>query len=153
MTSAGVVFDAGPLITFHKTETLWLLDALFARILVPPAVAHEVQPSLGQVPENFKVHAPRMQLLLPEPLVPGEREAIVLAMEIDADFVVLDDHQARAAALDLGLMVTGTLGLLVRAKQQGIISQVRPLMQAMVASGHYASVRLQEVILEQAGGA
>lgn len=74
-------------------------------------------------------------------------------MEIDADFVVLDDHQARAAALDLGLMVTGTLGLLVRAKQQGIISQVRPLMQAMVASGHYASVRLQEVILEQAEGA
>lgn len=74
-------------------------------------------------------------------------------MEIDSDVVVFDDHQARAAALELGLMVTGTLGLLVRAKQQGIISHVRPLIQAMVDSGHYASVRLQEAILEQAGEA
>lgn len=136
MNSAVAVFDAGPLITFHKTETLWLPDALFVRILVPPAVVREVQLSLGRAPESFEVHAPRMRLLLPEPLGPGEREAIALAMEIDSDVVVLDDHRTRAAALELGLMVTGTLGLLVRAKQQGLISHVRPLMQAMVDSGH-----------------
>ncbi len=67
-------------------------------------------------------------------------------MEIGSDFVVLDDHQARAAARVHGLPVTGTLGLLVRAKHQGLISEVRPLMHSMVAAGHYASDRLQEII-------
>jgi predicted nucleic acid-binding protein len=94
-----------------------------------------------------------MRLLLPEPLGPGEREAILLAMEVKSDFVVLDDHQARAAAREHGLPVTGTLGLLVRAKHQGLISEVRPLMQEMVAAGHYASDRLQALILAKAGEA
>jgi uncharacterized protein len=70
-------------------------------------------------------------------------------MEIGSDFVVLD--QARAAARELSLSVTGTLGLLVRAKDQGLISEVQPLMHAMVAAGHYASDSLQELILEKAG--
>jgi predicted nucleic acid-binding protein len=151
--SASAVFDAGPLITFHKTDTLWLTNALFTHVLVPPAVAIEIQPSFGQVPESFTIRAPRVRLLLPEPLGPGEREAIGLAMEVDPEFVVLDDHQARAAARDHGLPVTGTLGLLVRAKQLGLISLVRPLMHEMIGAGHYASDRLQELILEKAGEA
>ena len=131
MNSARAVFDAGPLITFSKTDSLWLPRALFSHVLIPPTVALEIQPSLGQVPEGYKVHAPALRLLLPEPLGPGEREAISLAVEVKPDFVVLDDHQARAAARDHGLPVTGTLGLLVRAKHQGLISQVRPLMHEM----------------------
>ena len=153
MNSASAVFDAGPLITFYKTSTMWLPDALFPDLLVPPSVAIEIQPSLGQVPERFRVRVPRVRLLLPEPLGPGEREAIELAMEIGSDVVVLDDHQARAAAHERGLPVTGTLGLLVRAKHQSLISEVRPLMHEMVAAGHYASDRLQALILEKAGEA
>lgn len=153
MSSAHAVLDAGPLITFYKTDSLWLRRALFSHVLVPPAVALEIHPSLGQVPEGYKVHVPALLLGLPEPPGPGEREAISLAIEVESDFVVLDDHQARAAARNLGLPVIGTLGLLVRAKHQGLISQVRPLMHEMIAAGHYASNRLQALILEKAGEA
>jgi predicted nucleic acid-binding protein len=147
------VFDAGPLISFHQTDTLWLPEALFEHVVVPVAVAAEVKRSLGLGPEWFEISSPRIRLLLPEQLGPGEREAIGLAMEIGSDFVVLDDLPARNAALAHGLPVVGTLGLLVKAKQRGLVSEVRPLMDAMVAAGHYASDRLQALILETAGEA
>lgn len=145
------VFDAGPLISFHQTDTLWLPEALFEHVVVPGAVAAEVKRSVGSGPDWFEIRSPRIRLFLPDQLGSGEREAIGLAMEIGSDFVVLDDLPARNAALAHCLPVVGTLGLLVRAKQQGIISHVRPLMLEMIAAGNYASVRLQALILEQAG--
>ncbi|MCA9876467.1 MAG: DUF3368 domain-containing protein [Thermomicrobiales bacterium] len=141
------------MISFHQTDTLWLPEALFDHVVVPVAVAAEVKRSLGRGPDWFEVSLPRIHLLLPEQLGPGEREAIGLAIKIGSDLVVLDDLPARNAALAHGLPVVGTLGLLVRAKQRGLISEVRPLMLQMVATGHYASDRLQALILEKAGEA
>lgn len=150
MKSGCGVFDAGHLISFNHTDTLWLLEALFERVVVPEAVAAEVKRSVGPGPDWFEIRAPRIRLFLPEQLGPGERETLGLAMEIGSDFVVLDDLPARNAALTHGLPVVGTLGLLVRAKQHGLIRKVKPHMLEMIAAGHYASDRLQTLILEKA---
>lgn len=67
--------------------------------------------------------------------------------------VVLDERRARASAQSLGLTVVGTLGLLLRAKLQGLIDHVGPTMAAMIEAGLYASPALQLAILEDAGEA
>ncbi len=84
-------------------------------------------------------------------LGPGERAAIALAFELSADFIALDDLSARVAATEFDLTVIGSLGLLVRAKERGLISEVRPLMEGMISHGLYASDELRRLILSVAG--
>lgn len=151
MTSGIGVFDSSPLISFYQSDALWLPEALFARVLVPPGVVSEILPSLKRVPETFEVHIPHLRLLLPGALGPGEREAIGLSIQVSADDLVLDDRSARRAALAHGLPVIGTFGLLLRAKHQGLIGEVAPIMAAMVEAGHFASRDVQMAVLEDAG--
>lgn len=141
------VLDASPLITFHQIAHLDLLRGVFDRAIVPPHVAREVAPSLGTVPDWIGVQPATAIPVFSRMLGPGEREAIALANQLSADFIVLDDLSARMAAMELGLTVIGSLGLLVRAKDRGLIRAVRPLMEAMIGNGLYVSDELRRSIL------
>lgn len=80
----------------------------------------------------------------------GEAEAIILAREIGTNtIVVLDDATARRIAEQEGCRVVGLLGLLVMAKQRGLLSAVRPLLDAMRSSGFFVSDELYTIILRQ----
>jgi uncharacterized protein len=120
------VFDAGPLIAFHQINRLELLRDLFGRVVAPPAVAQEVAPSLGTLPHWIEEQAIFKLPPFSRSLGAGERAAIALTIELHAEFVVLDDWDARSSAIELGLRVIGSLGLLVRAKESGLIGEVRP---------------------------
>jgi len=72
----------------------------------------------------------------------GETEAISLALETRARWVILDDLQARRLAKDLGLAVVGTAGVLFAAKQRGFIGAVRPPLDALRAAPGEAVVIL-----------
>jgi len=61
----------------------------------------------------------------------GEREAIALALEMQATELLIDDLAARRLAQSLGIPIIGSLGLLLRAKQRGLVSAVRPLLETM----------------------
>lgn len=74
-----------------------------------------------------------------------------MAIYLRANFLVIDDLPGRHAAEGLGLRVIGTLGLLVRAKHSGLIGEVRPLMDALIAHGLYTSAGLYHRILSLAG--
>ena len=65
--------------------------------------------------------------------------------------VILDDNAAKKTAKYLGLSVTGTLGVLVKAKRQGIIKEVCPLLSKMRQNGFYVSNAVEQMVLEQAG--
>ena len=122
-----VVSDSSPLIHLSQIGRLSLLRELFGGLLIPPAVYREVvvegrgRPGSREVKEASWIdvvevrneHLKRiLQLLLDE----GEAEAIVLALETSASLVLLDGLEARLQAKRLGLRVTGTLGILLRAK-------------------------------------
>ena len=81
----------------------------------------------------------------------GEREAIALALEMGAAELILDDLAARRLAQSLQLAVIGSAGLLLRAKEHGLIQRVRPLMQAMQDVGFHISERVFAGILTAAG--
>lgn len=82
----------------------------------------------------------------------GEVEVMILAQEEPkADLVILDDNSAKKTAKFLELSVTGTLGVLVKAKQLNYIEKVKPLMDALIANGFFVTQNVYSMVLEQTG--
>lgn len=141
-----VVSDAGPLISLGRLDLIGLLGALFAEVQVPEVVIRECL-ARPDNPDALRIrHALDQRHLVgcPTPLETltgldaGESAAIVRAKAIGAA-VLLDERAGRQRALVMGLMVTGTLGVLVRARQRGLIGPLGPLITALRASGQRLS--------------
>jgi predicted nucleic acid-binding protein len=151
--TAAVVADASPLIALQQIGQLQLLRALFTEIVVPPAVAREIQPSVAPVPwiverASTQSIAP---LVLRASLGPGESEALGLALEIRARYLLVDERAARRTAEALGLHVVGTLGILLAAKRKGLVTEVRPLVDDLIRHGFWVAPRLVKRVLSAAG--
>ena len=142
------VVDTSPLIALASLDLLHLLPDLYGDIFVPDAVRFEAVDARPDAPHitllRDALASARFQIRPPgvsRPSVPGidlgfgESQAITLARLVRADFVVLDDRQARSAALRLGLTVVGTVGVLVAARDDGMIAAVAPLLERLQARG------------------
>ena len=82
-------------------------------------------------------------------LAPGEANAIALAIELGADDLLVDERLGRREALELGLSVIGVLGILVTAKQRGLILMVQPVMDALIdVAGFRVSDRLYRRVID-----
>ena len=144
-----VVVDSTCLISLHRIDQIRLIPELFEPILAPPAVCRE----FGETPDWLHVSEPSepsavsaLKLVLDE----GEAEAIALAQKA-RHRVVLDDRKARSVASDLGLRLTGTVGILLRAKRHGLIPAILPLIQDLEENGFYLSQALRTEALALAG--
>ena len=80
----------------------------------------------------------------------GEVEVMILAQEIKADLVIIDDNAARKTAVYLGLPLTGTVGVLLRAKAEGLVPKVMPIVDSMEQNGLYYGLQLKEWVRNQA---
>ena len=72
----------------------------------------------------------------------GEAEAIVLANEIDADLIILDETLGRFHAKHIGLKVTGTIGILLKAKENGMIEFIKPILNELIEKEIWLSEKL-----------
>jgi predicted nucleic acid-binding protein len=82
---------------------------------------------------------------------PGEASALALAHEINADLVILDDRDARKFALQIGIEIKGTLGLLVMAKQGGVITSIRPFLEKVGQTNFRVAAFLIEQAIRDSG--
>lgn len=149
-----IVSNSSPLIAFAAIERLDLLPALFESVLIPPAVALEISPSIPTLPAWLRVQSLRMPpppTVLRRSLGPGEREALALAVEIRAERILLDDRPARRAAQELGLVVTGAAGILIAAKRHGLIHQIRPHLDGLIEKSFFIGSDLYDALLRAAG--
>jgi len=161
------VSDSSPLIHLAKIEALELISRLYSRVLIPPAVWREVVEESdgrpGAVEMEKAVAAGWMVqraaknetlvIALRQTLDNGEAEAIALATELHPESVLLDDKLARQMARRLGVPVTGTLGVLLRAKQVGLIVELQSLITRLQSEGdYYIDPGLIERALLAAGG-
>jgi uncharacterized protein len=137
-----VVSDTSPIINLATIEHLHLLPELFSEIVIPSAVFNEVagpgshEPGAKEIKEAswVKVLAVPTQPLLPQllhDLDQGEAEAIVLALDIKAEYVLIDEILGRKIALSYNLQPLGVLGILLLAKQRELIESVTPLMDRL----------------------
>lgn len=154
-TGEVVVCDASPLIVLARVGHLDLLRHLFRRVFIPPAVWSEV--TRRPDAPGAAVVAGAQWLLVRAPhgvatsrLGLGEREAMALAVELRATLIV-DDGMARAVALAMGLTITGTLGVLRRAKHEGLIVAVRPILDQLQANGLHVAEPLAHAFIRELG--
>ena len=157
-----VVSDTGPLIALAKVEHLDLLRHLFAQVQIPPAVQAELLAKTG--PEGARLEEALVRFVKvkavhdPPPgvraavarLGRGEQQAVVLAHELEAT-LLMDDRLGRAAAHRLGLPVTGLAGILIRAKEKGLLDAVRPLLEGIRSEGYWLSDALLAAAARMAG--
>jgi uncharacterized protein len=153
-----IVSNTTPLISLLKLERLNILKSLYGEISIPVAVFNEIEAGkqksyyqdlskiswikIIQVKDNLAV-----KYFLD--LDSGEAEAIVLASEINADLIILDEKLGRFHAKHAGIAVTGTIGVLIKAKRQGLIKELKPLLKELISKDVWISEKLINEILIQ----
>jgi len=163
MSAALLVADSGPLIALARLNLLGLPSQLFSETLVTATVWLELTRAAPPMERQLLTAALSAGHLRavddPQVLPPalaaalldaGEKSAIALALESGATLLV-DERRGRASAKGLGLNVLGTLGLLVRARDAGLVAAVRPLATALQASGYFLSSNLVDHTLAAIG--
>jgi predicted nucleic acid-binding protein len=155
-----VVSNTGPLIALASIGQFDLLRRLFGKILFPPAVRAEVQDETSVAAltaADWIVVQPAQDLLavqlLREELDAGESEAIILARELDAELVLIDERAARRKARGIGLQTVGTLGVLLMAKDKGLVAGLKPLLDDLRRAGFRMSDDLYRQVPGSAGEA
>jgi predicted nucleic acid-binding protein len=149
-----VVSNSSPLIALARIQRLDLLPAIFESVFIPPAVAREIAPSIPALPTWLRIQVASVLPLAPllrRRLGAGEREALALAIELRADWIILDDLPARRSAEANGLNVIGTLGMLIRAKRGGLLKSIRPELDALLRTAFFLSAQLYDQVLQAAG--
>jgi uncharacterized protein len=160
-----VISDTSAITNLAAIQQLHLLPQLYDQVTIPRAVYRELAEVDPPVPGTFEVQTvPWLevvqvssqiaveQLQINVRLDPGESEAIVLALELKADLLLIDERRGRAEANRLGVRITGLLGLLVEAKQKRLITAVQPLMDALITTSDFrVSSALYNLILERVG--
>ena len=141
-----VVSDTSPITNLAAISQLNLLQQLYGRLIIPTAVYNEMVKVDQLVPGAVEVQtllwiqtqvvADSQQIvaiqLNEENIDRGEAEAIVLALELKADLLLMDERRGRAVATSYGLNVTGLLGVLLQAKRMSLIPAVKPVMDQLI---------------------
>lgn len=154
------VSDSSVIIALAKICRLDLLEKLFEEILVPEAVWREiaVEGKLGSrkiMEASYirveKLRNVRLATLFKEFVDTGEAEAIALALERDADLLLVDDRDARNLAKNLGLQIMGTLGIIALAKYKGLIPEAKQVIDHAIRSGLWISKKILKEFLKELG--
>jgi predicted nucleic acid-binding protein len=158
-----VVSDTSPLMNLAVVGHLELLDQLYDTVLIPEGVWNELSSLGSQYPEvaivqtltwlkrqplTFRAVADALQAELEI----GEAEAIALAIEKQADLLLIDERRGRQVATRMGLTYIGLLGILLEAKRNGFLPEVKPVLDDLIAkAGFWVSPQLYTRVLQAAG--
>ena len=159
-----VVSDSTILIGLVKIGKLHLLREIFSKIFIPEEVFKEVvergkgKPGSKVIKEaawiEVKPVKDKIQVsFLLGSLEKGEAEVLVLARELEADLILLDEEKARKSAVIAGFEIMGLLGLFILAKNLGLIYEVRPLVDELMIKKFRISDIIIEKTLKKAGEA
>lgn len=146
-----IISDASCIILLDKIGELDLLNKLFGKIIITSEVASEFGRLL---PSWFEIQDPidkNFQALIEKSVDKGEASAIALAVELDNSLLIIDDLKGRKFANKLGLIVTGTMGVIVDSKFAGIISSVKPILLKIKETNFRISKNVELLVLKQAG--
>ena len=153
-----VTSNTGPIIALAKIRCLSILKTMFSEILIPPIVYRELLGKSGGEWEEIESalndfirvmepnHSDNATELAIADLDEGERQVIKLASNMRENVLLLiDDKAGREAANRLNIPITGTIGILLLAKEKGVLTNVIKLMDKLRNSGYWLSDELIEI--------
>jgi predicted nucleic acid-binding protein len=151
-----IIGDSSALVALAVVNQLELLEKLYDNLYIPQAVFDEVtqigKPQSNKLRQFLQGKVKQVDLTLTQlGLGLGELEAITLYKKLDADVLLIDDNRAKKYASLNGVKVIGSLGILIKAKEQGYIDKVKPLLDEIQKSEVYISKKLIEKVLEICG--
>jgi predicted nucleic acid-binding protein len=155
-----IVSDSSPLIALSLCGKLGILEKLYSDVLIPYAVFDEISIPHKPFADELLLWAQEKIAIINDIdlanainiiLDRGESEAIVLYNEIKADALLIDEKAGREYAENYGVNIIGTLGILLKAKQQGLIKEIKPDIDLLKQSPIRISDTLYEKILALAG--
>ena len=145
-----IVSDTSPLSNLAIVDHLFLLKEIYQTVIIPKAVAEELanaqtdEPRIAAVllldwvtVKNAQNVALIAELRNERLLDRGESEAIALALELNAEELLIDERLGRREAARLGISMTGVLGILLIAKRRGLIAAVRPVMDELITVARF----------------
>ena len=154
-----VIADTGVIISFAVIDKLDILDTFFKTIYILQAVWIELQNS-----KNFKNKEKAIQFFKDRVKVIksennlflvidyGESEAVILYKDLNADLLLIDDKHARIIAESMQVNCIGTIGILIIAKEKGLVGSLRPIFQVLLDNKrYYSSVFLNNILKKQSG--
>ncbi len=159
MQEKPVIVNNTPLVALWSLDQISLLRELYTEIWIPPAVKAEFleiepiarQASLDDAPWIKTVRLTYTQRADYAGLHQGEASVLALAEEHNARLVIIDELKARRYAQQIGLQVTGTIGVLLFAKERGLIDAIKPSITELQTHGLYLSSVLIDKALRLAG--
>jgi predicted nucleic acid-binding protein len=154
-----VVSNTTPIISLASIGKLDILKELFNEIIIAETVYNEIKAKKSYGYEEVEleyitvkaIQGKIYQDLLLNQLDLGEAETILLAKEINADFAIIDENLGYKIAKNAGLNVVRTLSILLKAKQKGIIKEIKPLLDDMISKGRWYSKTVYKDFLERVG--
>lgn len=136
-----VVSDTSPVLNLKAVNRLILLRDPYRQVVIPSAVQTELRRNGSRIDDSWmRVVSARSRDevgVLRAFLDPGEAEAIVVAAEMNADLMLVDEKRGRRIAAARGLRVAGLLGVLAEAKVRGLIPSCGPVVDAMIEAGFW----------------
>ena len=154
-----VVSDTSALSNLALVDHLWVLEALYQSVIIPDVVAAELaaasNPTISAIlrlgwiqTQSLTTSQLANQLQQERGLDAGEANAIALALELQADDLLIDERLGRQEAIRLGLSIIGILGVLPVSKQRSLIPQVQPVMDTLInQAGFRVSPQLHQRVL------
>lgn len=144
-----VISDTSCLILFHKIGELDILRKVYESVTTTPEIAEEFGYELPDWIRIEFVKDKKYQEFLETQIDWGEASAIALAKEIEASLLLLDDLKARKLAVKLNLKITGTLGVIHKAKQIGVLENVKPIIEKLQATNFRISGNIIDELLRK----
>jgi len=152
-----VISNTTPILSLLKINKLEILKELYGQIIIPNAVYQEIEEGKHKefytnlkeidwiVINSIKDQNSRAYFV---DLDDGEAEVLILAKELNADLVILDEILGRRYAKVLEFNLTGTLGVLLKAKEKGIVSSLKNLLHELTEKGTWLNPKLITKVLE-----
>ena len=155
-----VVSNTTPILSFIKLNRLDILEKIYKEIIIPEAVHLELEKGKDKYYKNIsgkswikivKVKNKSLIRQLEKDLDKGEAEALALSIEISADLLLIDEKFGRKIAQEKGIKITGTIGVLLKAKKRGIVKEVKPLIYELIEKGNYYKESFVKLVLKHSG--
>ena len=154
-----VISDTTAITNLIKIDLLFVLPRLYGEVIIPKAVYDELSAHSNQkdIVDNSSwiriIHIPASDKLkeLSKRIDRGEAEAIVLAIELSSDYLIIDELQGRRIAKSYHIEIIGLLGILLLSKEEGLIESVSQYLQTLKNKiGFRISDKLYDFVLKKA---